>query len=57
MSTEPGDTYLYRFTNNHSNVSIQPGVLYCVLGGYFNLFNSIHIHNMMRKSYLVQEKY
>ena len=41
VSTEPGDPYLSRFPDIYSDVSVRPVVRPCLLGSYFNAFNSI----------------
>ena len=40
-STEPGDTYLYRFPVIYSNVSVCPVVCPHLLGRYCNAFNAL----------------
>ena len=56
-STEPGDPYLYRFSDIYSNVSVFH--IFCpdLLGRYFNACNAIDIQNRMRRSDQAFDKY
>ena len=56
-STEQGDTYLSRFSEIYSNVSVRPVVRPHLLGRYLNACNTIDNHNRMRQSDLSLEKY
>ena len=55
-STEPGDSYLSRFPDIYSNVSVRPVFFPQFLCRYFNACNSIDNHNMMRQSDVVLDK-
>ena len=55
-STEPGDPYLSRFSNNYYNVSTLTFVHTEFLGRYFNSYNVIDNHNRMSQSYPDLEK-
>ena len=46
-NTEPGDPYLSRFPDIHSNVSFFPSVCIHLIGMYFNACNEIVNHNRM----------
>ena len=56
-NTEPGDTYLYRFPEIYSNVSVRPFVCPHLLVRYFNSCNAIDNQNRMRQYDLELEKY
>ena len=56
-STEPGDTYLSRFPDIYSNVSVHPVVRPQFLVRYSNACNKIYNQDSMRHSDLALEKY
>ena len=56
-STEPGDPYLYCFSDIYYNVSVRPVVRPHFLVRYFNACNAIDYHNMMRHSDIALYKY
>ena len=56
-SIEPGDTYLSRFPDIYSNISILPVVRTHLLGRYFNACNTIDNQNRIRKSDIALDKY
>ena len=49
VNTEPGGPYLSHFPENYSNVYIIPIVFPHMIGRYFNVCNSIEIHNSIRQ--------
>ena len=55
--TGPGDSYLSRFPDIYSNVSVRPVVRPRLLGRYFNACNAIDNHNRMRQSDISLDKY
>ena len=56
-STDPGNTCLYSFPENDSNVYIHPVVHPHFLGRYFNACNTIENQNRMQKSDIDLENY
>ena len=56
-SSEPGDSYLSRFPEIYSNVSVHLVVCHHLLDRYFNACNTIDNHNRMRQYDLDIDKY
>ena len=56
-STEPGDPYLSRYSENYSNFSVNPIVHPHLLYRYLNACNAIENHNRMWQFDLEVEKY
>ena len=55
-SSKLGNPYLSFLPDNHSNVSICPGVCPCMIGSYFKACNEIYNHNSIWKSELDLDK-
>ena len=56
-SIDTGDTHLYCFYENYSNVSICPVFRPNMLGRYLNTYNAIDNHNSMGQYFLALDKY
>ena len=57
ISTEIGVTYLSRYPENYSSVSIHPVFCHRVIGRHFSDCKAIDNHNRMRQSDAALDKY